>query len=71
MSKNRTYAQAIVDGRKVDLLLEEEDIVRGFKNALSFPEEIPVEGQSWSIEKPNRCSFLGRLLNKCCDCNGK
>jgi len=65
---NRVYAQAIIDGRKVDLLLEEEDLVRGFKNALTYPQEIPTLGQCWSCEKPSKCSLLDRILNKCCDC---
>tara|TARA_R110000868_G_scaffold370206_1_gene633687 strand:- start:532 stop:819 length:288 start_codon:yes stop_codon:yes gene_type:complete len=69
--KNRTYAQVSVDGRTLDLLLEEEDLIRGFKNALDFPEELPVLGQHWPIEKPEKCSFLGRILNKCCDCSDK
>lgn len=66
---NRVYAQAILDGRTVDLLLEEEDLVRGFKNALAHPEEIPALGQYWPCEKPNKCSLLDRILKKCCDCN--
>jgi|DEB0MinimDraft_4_1074332.scaffolds.fasta_scaffold00967_18 hypothetical protein len=69
MNENRTYAQAIIDGRRVDLLLEEEDIVRGFKNALAHPKEIPALGQTWPADKPNKCTFLGRILNKCCDCD--
>lgn len=68
MEENKIYAQALVDGRKIDLLLEQEDLIRGFKNALENPTEIPAMGQCWSCEKPEKCSLLSRILNKCCDC---
>jgi len=34
--KNRTYAQVSVDGRTLDLLLEEEDLIRVLKMLLTF-----------------------------------
>ena len=46
------HAKAMVNGRCIDLLLEQEDLIRGFENMLENPAQIPVEGQCWSIEKP-------------------
>ena len=69
MIDNLIYAQAVIEGRCVDLLLEEEDLIRGFQNAINNPSEIPISGQCWVIKKPEKCSLLGRILNKCCDCD--
>jgi len=63
------HAKAMVNGRCVDLLLKQEDLIRGFENMLENPEAVPAEGQCWSIEKPDRCGILDRIMNKCCECN--
>ena len=63
------HAKAMVNGRCIDLLLEQEDLIRGFENMLENPAQIPVEGQCWSIEKPEKCGVLGRIMNKCCECS--
>tara|TARA_R110000824_G_scaffold70114_1_gene180189 strand:- start:556 stop:780 length:225 start_codon:yes stop_codon:yes gene_type:complete len=65
---NLIYAKAMINGRCVDLLLEQEDLIRGFENMLEHPKEVPIEGQCWSIDKPDKCGILDRLMNKCCEC---
>ena len=54
------------DGRCVDLLLTQEELqeaaIRAFKN----PDQVPANGQCWSIEKPSKsCSILQFVMGKC------
>lgn len=63
------YAQATIDGRCIDLLLTQDQILQGFENGLANPERIPVCGQCWDIKKPNKCGILDRIMNRCCDCS--
>tara|TARA_B100000900_G_scaffold395771_1_gene394460 strand:+ start:644 stop:862 length:219 start_codon:yes stop_codon:yes gene_type:complete len=65
---NYIHAKAMINGRCVDLLLEQEDLIRGFENMLENPAYVPAEGQCWSIQKPEKCSVLDRIMNKCCEC---
>jgi len=65
---NLIHATVIVEGRCMDLLLGEDEIVNGFKNALSRPDLVPIAGQCWQCQRPDKCSLLDRILNKCCDC---
>jgi hypothetical protein len=62
------HAKAMINGRSVDLLLEQEDLIRGFENMLNNPGQVPAEGQCWPIEKPDKCGVMDRIMNKCCDC---
>lgn len=62
------YAQATIDGRCIDLLLTHDQIMQGFESGLSNPDAIPAFGQCWNIQKPNKCSLLDRIMNRCCDC---
>lgn len=66
---NLIYAKAIVDGRCIDLLLEQEDLLRGFQNALDNPRSVPAAGQCWVNQKPEKCGIWDRLMNRCCGCN--
>ena len=65
------YAQVNIDGRCIDLLLTHDQIMEGFESGLSNPDKIPAFGQCWNINKPNKCSLLDRIMNRCCDCSSE
>ena len=69
------YSKVIVDGRCVDLLLSEDEIETGAERALENPEIVlsfpESHGSCWSAEKPPKCNFWNRIINKCCECNRK
>ena len=67
--KNLIYAKAVIDGRCIDLLLEQEDLLRGFQNALDNPTDIPAAGQCWINQKADKCGIWDRIMNRCCGCN--
>ena len=68
-SNELVHAKVVIDGRCVDLLLSEDSIVDGFKNAMNNPDDIPVDGQYCPCDKPEKCSLLDRILNRCCECD--
>ena len=63
------YAQATIDGRCIDLILTQEQLMQGFETGLARPDLIPACGQCWDIKKPNKCGVLDRIMNRCCVCN--
>jgi len=69
------YSRVIVDGRCLDLLLDEDEIATGIERALENPtivDQFPeASGSCWPMEKPPKCNFWNRITNKCCECNRK
>jgi hypothetical protein len=66
--KQLHFAKTEIDGRCIDMLLTEDEIIKASKRALNptnskfMPE---VLNTCWPIEHPPKCSFWDRLLGNC------
>ena len=69
-SQNLFYAKTNINGRDVDLVLTEAQIMEGVKTALSNSELVCQSnpGNCWPIDKPKGCSLWQKIFNVC-DCN--
>lgn len=61
------YAKAEINGRTVDLVLTEEQIVQGVKCALQNSDFVCEmnPGNCWPLEKPQECSVWKKLFGLC------
>jgi len=68
-TENLFYAKTNVNGRDIDLVLSEQQILEGVKTALNNSEFVCQmnPGNCWPVEKPKGCSFWQKLFNVC-DC---
>jgi hypothetical protein len=66
---NLFYAKTTINGRDIDLVLTEQQILDGVKTALNNSEFVCQmnPGNCWPVEKPEGCSFWQKLF-KVCDC---
>jgi hypothetical protein len=66
------YSKVVVDGRMLDLLLDEEEIEKANNRALQNPSLVvectESHGNCWPCEKPPKCGFWDRVMNNCCQC---
>jgi hypothetical protein len=68
-NENLFYAKTTINGRDIDLILTEQQVLDGVKSALTNSELVCQmnPGNCWPVEKPNGCSFWQKLFNVC-DC---
>jgi hypothetical protein len=68
-NENIFYAKTNINGRDVDLVLTEQQILDGVKSALKNTEFVCQmnPGNCWPVEKPKGCSLWQKLFNVC-DC---
>jgi len=64
---NLFYAKTEINGRVVDLVLTEQQVLDGVKVALQNPEMICQNnpGSCWPIEKPNDCPVWKKIFGVC------
>ncbi len=69
------YAKTVVNGREIDLVLNEQQVVDGLQSALINSGFVCASngGNCWPVEKPEDCPFWRKVFNLCknCDCPPK
>ena len=67
------HTTIIKDNRCIDLLLTEDEVVNGFERSLNPVNKTYISTDKccscWSVEKPPKCSFWGRILGTCMECD--
>lgn len=68
--ENVFYAKAQINGRTVDLVLTEDQIVDGVKRGLQNCDFVCEmnPGNCWPIEKPQECPVWKKIFG-ICSCN--
>jgi hypothetical protein len=68
--ENLFYAKTDVNGRTVDLVLTEDQVLNGVKAALQNSDLVCKmnPGNCWPVEKPNDCPFWKKIFGVC-GCN--
>jgi hypothetical protein len=66
------YSKVVIDGRQLDLLLDEQEIQNATERALKLPSLVleckDSHGNCWPCEKPPKCNLWDRIMNNCCEC---
>jgi hypothetical protein len=64
---NLFYAKSEINGRTVDLVLTEEQVITGVKSALQNSEFVCKmnPGNCWPIDKPEECPIWRRIFGLC------
>jgi hypothetical protein len=67
---NLFYAKTEINGRTVDLVLTEEQVLAGVKTSLQNSELVCKmnPGNCWPLEKPNDCPTWKKIFGLC-SCN--
>lgn len=69
------YAKTVVNGRDIDLVLTEKQVVDGLQSALLNSGFVCASngGNCWPVEKPTDCPFWRKVFNICkkCECRTK
>ncbi len=68
------YSKIEVDGRCVNLLLTETEVVKAHKRAIADSEKHGITesmyGVCWPTAQPPKCSLWDRIMGRC-DCDNK
>ena len=68
------YTKIELDGRCINLLLTEKEVIRSHKRAIDNATKNGIDesmfGVCWPTEQPPKCSLWDRILGRC-NCDNK